>query len=379
MINKILHSVKIFIIRYSILNCLLFLFACDFTMIKELDIEPLDFPPKLSVHAILGGDGIFDIRLMESVSLAEYNRKIIKEIIRSGEIRLYLDGNLIRTIPGPFEISPKTTENGVLKGYRMTLFGIIISPGSVYRLEVDVEGYPSVVSTSTMPVAPVASASMDTSVQVIRKNVKEVGTAGYWLSLLGNWQKTYPERYWPLSIGINVPADANNYYAIDIRKYERSGSQNIVYTWGIGGSDAAILLEEGMESELMSSDRIDLYLFSLLTTKNFAKDALRNFYAAVDESINNPEIDNTELAENPDYEKITTQHSLILRVRNISPDTYRYYRSISLQFWNAGVFHEQPSVVVGNIKGGYGCFSVYNTTNITLLEWETYEYREKNE
>ena len=364
---------------FAIFWSLFFLFACDFTMIKELDIEPLDFPPKLSVHAILGGDGIFDIRLMESVSLAEYNRKIIKEIIRSGEIRLYLDGNLIRTIPGPFEISPKTTENGVLKGYRMTLFGINISPGSVYRLEVDVEGYPSVVSTSTMPVAPVASASMDTSVQVIRKNVKEVGTAGYWLSLLGNWQKTYPERYWPLSIGINVPADASNYYAIDIRKYERSGSQNIVYTWGIGGSDAAILLEEGMESELMSSDRIDLYLFSLLTTKNFAKDALRNFYAAVDESINNPEIDNTELAENPDYEKITTQHSLILRVRNISPDTYRYYRSISLQFWNAGVFHEQPSVVVGNIKGGYGCFSVYNTTNITLLEWETYEYREKNE
>ena len=33
----------------------------------------------------------------------------------------------------------------------------------------------------------------------------------------------------------------------------------------------------------------------------------------------------------------------------------------------------------GNIEGGFGSFAVYNTTDITLLEWETYEYREKEE
>ena len=81
-------------------------------MKKELDIELIGFQPKLSVTSILnGGSGIFDIRLMEGTSLAErYYRDI--EIICNGEIRLYEDGELILSIPGPFDMSRKITDTG---------------------------------------------------------------------------------------------------------------------------------------------------------------------------------------------------------------------------------------------------------------------------
>ena len=385
--NRILHFAKIFIIRYSIFNCVLFFVACDFTMVKELDIELIGFQPKLSVTSILnGGSGIIDIRLMEGTSLAEpYYHDI--EIIRNGEIRLYEDGELILSIPGPFDMSRKITNTGDgwnwgQNGYRYVTDGMNTRQGSIYRLEADIEGYPMAVSSSEMPVAPVVSASMDTSVQVIRRIVKEITGGGYFLSHLNlNWGKL-PEKYWPFSVRVDV-AGENNYFILDIIKYEHRDGINRGTFWGLGGSDVSIFLEYGMDSELFKDIKnVDLYLFSMLMTNDFSfsgKDATRHFYTAVPEIQNNQEFDDSYLVDHPDIEKITIQHSLTLRVRNITPATYQFYRSLSLQVSDTGVFSEQPTSVVSNIEGGYGSFAVYNTTSIPLLEWETYEYREKEE
>ena len=382
--NRILHFAKIFIIRYSIFNCVLFFVACEMT--KELDIEQFSFPPKLAVTAILDGEnGVFDINIKESLSLAEYNRRTLsKENIRNGEIRLYEDDVLIRTISGPFDMSTELSEtgNGWVRGkngYRRSMLGINTHPGNVYRLEVEVEGYPMAVATSVMPTALVVSASMDTSVQVIKKHVKEIGTVGYWLSHMASSfnNENYPVRYWPFSINI-VDAGAISYCTLDILHwYESSNNTFGLRNWGIGGSDASILLETGMDRGLLNSEQVDLYLFPMLMLSDF-KDATRQFFAAVIEIPNNPKYDDSYLDDNPDVEKITTWHSLNLRVRNITPATYRYYHSLSLQYAD-DMFTEQPATVVSNIEGGYGSFSVFNTTSIPLLEWETYEYRIKEE
>jgi len=385
-INNNFRIMKIFIIRYLIFTCLLFLVACDFTMEKELDIELIGFQPKLSVTSILnGGSGIFDIRLMEGTSLAEtYYRNI--EIIRNGEIRLYEDGELILSIPGPFDMSRKITDHGDewnfgQNGYRYVTDGMNTRQGSVYRLEVDVEGYPMAVSTSMMPMAPVVSANMDTTVQIIMKNIKEIAGGGYSLSQLNNnWKQKTPDRYWPFSVRVDVPG-VNN-FILDIIKYDRIENINRGTFWGIGGSDVSMFLEYGMDFELFGGEKIDLYLFSLLMTNDFTfsgKEATRNFYTAVPEIRNNQEYDELYLADHPDIEKIITQHSLTLRVRNITPATYQFYRSLSLQVSDSGMFAEQPTFVVSNIEGGYGSFAVYNTTSIQLLEWESYEYRKKEE
>jgi len=345
-------------------------------MVKDLDVDFLTFPPKLSVTAILnGGSGIFDIRLMEGISLSEtYWWNSVN--IRNGEIRLYEDDELIISIPGPFDMSKKITErwDGATwgqNGYRYVIDGINTRPGSIYRLEADVEGYPLAVSTSTMPATPVVSASMDTSVQVIKKKVREINAAGYFLSQMNLSWGPYPEKYWPFSVRVDVPGE-NNYFVLDVIKYD--GIQGKFY--GIAGSDASILLEYGVDEFLLSGENVDLYLFPLLMTNDFSfsgKDATRNFLVAVPEI---PKNNDSHLAEDPNYEKITTHHSLTLRVRNITPATYRYFRTLSLQLTDDN-FTEQPTIVVGNIEGGYGSFAVFNTTSIPLLEWVTYEYREK--
>ena len=365
--------------KFFILPSLFFLVACNFKFIEELDYEFLDFQPKLSVTAILnGGSGIFDIRLMEGVSLSGYNdRDFNKTNILNGEIRLYENDVQILSIPGPFDMSQNITDTGDMwkwgrNGYRWVSSGITTRPGSVYHLEVEVEGYPMAVSTSVMPAMPVVSASMDTLVQVIRKNIVEIGSAGYSLQQMGGFENDhYPDRYWPLSVSVDV-LRTNNYLALDIIKF--NGTQGKF--WGIGAIDGSILLENGMTLELIpSNENVDLYLFPMLITKEF-KGASRKFYAAVAEITNNTEYDDAYLDEHPDIDKITTQNSLTLRVRNITSATYLYYCRLSSQF-SDGILADQPTTVVGNIENGYGSFAVYNTANIPLLEWETYEYKEK--
>ena len=362
---------------FPLLSFIVFI-ACDMT--KELDIEILSIPPQLSVTAIFNGqDGIFDIRLKESYSLADLNKPVQynKEIICDGEIRLFEDDELILSIPGPFDMSVKITEHGSgwkwgQNGYRWVSGGISSHVGSIYRLEVEVEGFPTAVSTSVMPAAPVVTANIDTSEQVIKKNVREIAAAGYWLSHFGtSWYDNYPDKYWPFSVMADVSGSENNYYALDLFKFET----NYIQVWGIGGSDASILTENGMDNELFSSNLADLYLFPVLVTNNITNGVSRNFFAAVPEIPNTTESDDSYSEDNPNMEKIISQHQLILRVRNITPASYRYFRTLSMQY-SENRFNEQPVTVDSNIENGYGCFAVYNTANISLLEWETCEYRD---
>jgi len=347
---------------------------------KELDTDRLVFSPKLSVTAILnGGNGVFDIRIIESNSLTGY--QVFKDDIRNGEIRLYEDDVLFLSISGPIDLSRRIDYFDVesswgRNGYRWISGGINTRTGSVYRLEVDIEGFPLAVSTSVMPAAPVVSANMDTSVQIIKKFVKEIGSVRFYLNTLEGFEfEKYPDMYWPFSVRMDA-SDTGNYFALDILGTAYNNNSSVSYWWGIGASDLSILLEDYIDGEMMSGELADLYLFPLLMTGNL-KNAPRNFYAAVVEIPNYLNENDSNIENDPNLEKITTHHSLTLRVRNITPSTYMYYRTLSLQFNDTGIFAEQPTTVVGNIEGGYGSFAVYNTASIPLVEWETYDWREK--
>jgi len=359
-------------------------FACDVTMEKELDIKTFDFPPKLSVTAILdGGSDVFDIRLVEGISLAEHNKVYNNllhvyyesgeppkedimapntvlygsENIRNGEIRLYEDGELILSIPGPFNMSRLIIEEtkaigGKLvtfpgfgdgwkwgkNGYRRIINGINTRRESVYRLEADIDGYPLASAASVMPAAPIVSANMDVAVQVVKKKVREIETVLFDFNALGGFNHgKYPDLYWSLSVHIDAP-DINNYLALDVITEEYQDNALVKYSWGIGASDVSILLEDGISSEMIGGESADLYLFPILVTKNFAT---CNFFVA------------------------TTNQPLTLRVRNITPATYRFYQSLSMQYKD-DFFTAQPTAVVGNIEGGYGNFAVYNSIDVAL-------------
>ena len=379
LINRKFRAVKIFIIRFSIFNCCLLFASCykDY----YYDIDNAVFPPKLSITAFLDAEeGVFDISIMESRSLGFYGNgfSLTREIICNGEIRLYGDGELIHSISGPFDMSIdeyKTQENG----YRHIVSGIDTRPGCEYRLEVDVEGYPMAVSTSIMPLALDVSASIDTTIRVDITNIHEISSVGFNLQNFGNNNRNQLSTFWPVSAHVSDP-DPNtpNFYVLEIfHRYENNRHESENYNWGISVPDLMILRDVDMDPTLgqMNTIRADLYLFSMLLLGDvtFSLDKISRIFYARALQIPNHQNDNDD---HPDMEKVTTQHTLYLRAKHITPASYRYYRSIRQQESVIQLF-SQPVNIVGNIEGGYGSFAVYNTTSIPLLEWEAYEYREK--
>ena len=359
---------------------LIFLYSCELK--KDLDIELVKFPPKLSITAILDHEQQWlDISLMEGHSLANYaySYTFDKENIRYGEIRLFEDGILIRSISGEFDMSSdfRTRRNG----YRHIATGIITKPGSVYRLEADVMGYPMATSTAVMPVAPVITASMDTSVQAVKKKIREIYALGN-----GLWYEKLTDRYWPVTLHVTDPEPGVvNYFALDILKHESyfTGNTQTRYTsynWGVGVSDVSVLLETDMEELLVGTESFDLYLFSMLMMNDLSfsgQNSLPSFYARVAEIPNDQMNDDSHFEDDPNIEKITTHHRLSLRVTHLPPEVFRYYRSlIRNQSQN---FFREPVSIASNIENGYGVFSVLNSARVTLHEWDTYEYRKKGE
>ena len=157
--------------------------GCD-GMKTELDVNSIAFPPKLCVTAILdGASGSFSIVISEGRSLADYKTPRLPEleIIRNGEIRLYEDdrlilseggefdlGNIIGGADGVYDVTPQ-------RGHLFETAGIVARPGSTYLLEVEVDGYQTITSTSTMPVLSVVSATIDTTVFLKKANIKGYG------------------------------------------------------------------------------------------------------------------------------------------------------------------------------------------------------------
>jgi len=380
-----------FVVRFFILMSIILMLivgtGCE--MEKDWNVDFLAFPPKLSITAILDYEnGMFDISLMEGRSLADYARlvEINKENIRDGEIRLFEDDALILSIQGPFDMTYYRGDYALQyqnrkNGYRSILTGMNLNPGSVYRLEAEVEGYPLAISAATMPVAPEFSANMDTSVQSIRNNVREIYSLDYGKQDVTR-NKTLPDKYWPVSVRI-TDTDPNviNYFALDIHKMEYTFTGNtftggINNNWKIGSSDATTLLDVNTEELQFGGDPIDLYLFSMLLTNDIvhsSENAARIFYTPVAEIQNDPKDDDSHPEDDPNFEKITTQHSLSLRVTHIPPDVFRCYRSL---MQNATGWFTEPVPVVSNIENGFGVFSVLNSYRVNLLEWETYEWLE---
>lgn len=373
-----MKAIKKLFFQFSIL--IIFLAACN-DLKTEVDMKTISFSPKLSVTAQLnGGSGNFGIWLREGRSLADYVEPLpnFREIIRQGEIRLYEDDKLILSESGEFDMSITKREDysydSVEKdGYVYTATDIHTRPGSVYRLEVEVEGYPMVTSTAVMPVSPVASATINPDDEVTKNNVIDLSLYGYQIREAGR-----SFFYWPVSIYLaDIEPGLRYYYTLEIYCIARQkipsenefGKASIISS-AIGATDLSIL-QDNPEIEsldiLKNPITVDLYSFGTLVLSDltFSEKAPLTFYtnSHSDYYMYNPN------ANKPDYEISSTGHyTIILRVKHIAPTTFRYYRSLTRQ--NAGVgFFTEPALIFGNIVNGYGEFSVYNEVTVTLLDW----------
>ena len=367
-----------------------FLAACD-GMKTELDIDSIAFPPKLCVTAILdGASGTFSIVLTEGRALADYKTPQIPEekIIRNGEIRLYEDDRLILSEAGEFDLA---LDNDVVisdhygtgsmwfQGHHFEAGGITTNPGSAYRLEVEVDGYKTVTSTSAMPTLPDVSATIDTSVIVKKNSYKEYYSLAGWSYSGGSGGDI---NFWPVSLQWGGRASGRNYYALEMHEektliegvpneWNREGRFNI----GICVSDLS-KLQDNPEVEIFENQEIDMdassmnagmYRFPILlmsdmgfTDNNASLTLYKERVYTIDQGQYHP----------PENKRVVYHRKLTLRVRHITEATFRYYRSLAMQSVGMDFFTE-PVNIVGNIENGYGGFTVFHAVDIPLFECKT--------
>jgi len=357
---------------------LLLLTTCDIITDKELktdlDITRIAFPPKLSVTALLdGGSGEFTVLLRVGRSMADYKepQPIYFENIRNGEIRLFEDGTQILYERGIFDISRRNAIRDPIThqivttyydGYEYRTSGLQTKSGSVYRLEVEVEGYNMVVSTATMPATPVVvSADID-------------NTTFYYF-------QSYRTPFIPVSVHLENPKPERgtyNYYALEMngeRTYPEYPERNSWFTRGFSITDMS-LLEDTPKNRWMQVQYENYGFVSpefLLVSDNTLtkKNASFSLYtlAPYRSFILTPEQEE-ELKDDPQYVKTTHRFQYIFTVKHITSETFKYCHRISMQ--RDGVdFFTEPVIISGNIENGYGIFSVFNSVSIDLLEYET--------
>lgn len=368
--------------------------ACEEMFEKTIDFDVAGMEARLSVTASLDADsGRFAICVFSVYPLAAYKdwRSLDEPVTPGGEIRLYEDGSCILTVHGPFDLSNRTRSNygGVFAGYRYSVTGLPLKTGSMYRLEVDMEGYPMAWSTGVMPDPPNTGAVLDTTRRIYYSKPADPG------DYYRYWWGPYPygsDYSYPLDVNITGNnAKANNYYQLRIKTYVQPSCNQIDYVpkmelndglYPIGVVDFSMVEDQpeywaGIYD--YGNDTYDLYLMDhlILTDRNFAKGSvnlslylpamLYRHYGWKTPSLNyDPDKHGPEV-------HISYRHDLL--VRHISEEAYMHFRNMTLQTQGIDFFTE-PVNIPGNIQNGYGCFSVSNTKRFNLLNLDRYHYPE---
>jgi hypothetical protein len=199
--------------------------------------------------------------------------------------------------------------------------------------------------------------------------------------------------FWPISLQWSKRNAGLNYYTLEMLEkiVKNEGTHNVpdeqlkegVYYRGVFVDDLSKLQDnpeleiQNLQNRYNEERYADIYDFQILmmSDRKFTNDnvSLNLFYPSFDLKDSGQD-NSSNMSENSVY-----QHTLTLRMRHITEATFKYYRSIAIQQTLGNSLYSEPATIVNNIKNGLGCFSVFNTVNVNLLEWKTYEYRKKEE
>jgi hypothetical protein len=367
-------------------SIILFLSSCD-GFEKDIDFDFANFPPKLVVTAILdrndeSGESTFTITLNEGRSMADYIDGVLHtRIIKAqGKITLFENDAEIFAHAGEFDMSTKVfdgywdfdedkwIEEKINRGYRYERSGFVTHAGRTYRLEVDVDGYPAVTSVAVIPASPAISATADTTALVNANRISGIG------SLEGSYGTGDGAEidFFTVTLHLDKRSSTTSYYALEM--LENGNTVNVFVSDLNHFPDNPDVEANNEMAGLFDKSDMDAKtgMFSfplfLMNDGNFPRENASlhlygEFYSSANMSL-----------PGDDFEFYTTRHVLSLRVRHITVETFRYYRSMALQ--NAGMdFFSEPVNIAGNIKNGYGIFSAYNSKEILLLDYKRYWIR----
>ena len=402
---------KQFLQILTILLAITFFASCD-GFEKDIDVDLANFPPKLAVTAILdrygeNGESAFSITISEGRALSDYKEgvPINRQIIRQGRITLFENDVEIFTHSGEFDMSiegyggwdSQRTKNG----YKYEQSDFVTHAGRTYRLEVEVDEYTMVTSTSTMPEQPAITATADTMSLVSVGCVADIYSLN---PFSGGSSGCYGGDYYFDFVTVKLNLDARssvaNHYTVEMFSYTFKEDDD-VYDFIGGFAEGGVCISDlnnfpdnpdieaynamnGILDEISrgsNSSTPDMYRFLLfpMNDNNFSRDNSLNLYRSFQSSFipfDLPSISIPEDIESPElvFELQTMRYELIMRIRHISTATFNYYRSLAMQNTGMGFFSE-PVNIAGNIENGYGVFSVYNSKEIRLLDYDVYMWQ----
>ena len=334
--------------------------ACEQETLVYPDIsEPKH---KICVTATLDTEqGQFYVSVSKVRQLLEYG--LISEQIpevRTGRVKLYEDGIPIVDVEQEFDLCE------VLNTKKLSLNGVSAKAGSDYQLEVSVEGYDPVTACATMPDAPVVRKIEADTLTLVNKH--HIYSASSWQLRYGSDRN----ELYPFHMTMEDRAESGGYYSIQmfVNFLFDDSTKNFTDIYPIGSDDWGILSsnpEMEAKETVWAEEIYELYaftpfLFDNLSFANTTKDI--KFYLPYPPRDEYYRPANAELVQVKQY----------ITLKRLSEETYKYYRGICLQYQGLDFFHSEPVTLPSNIQNGYGCFSLSNSVNFTILEYSTYYY-----
>ena len=367
---------------YVLLLLVLLSAACEDLLKKELNIKQAEYPPKLSVTAILDADRSFRLRLSEAKSLASYNG-MLNDVatLRSVSVKLYEDDRNI------FDYS-QMGYFGRLSDVFLDTIVMEMQQGNKYTLSVEVDGFETVTSTATMPAMPVIDqVSIDTA-NVIQKNNTVMVESLHG----GDSGGGYAESCYGIKMSLTDDSPQPDYYSVELRTVNKtpdqitsSGYPVYLPLHYIGVSNSA-LVQDNPDVEaagfMSEGESYGLYLFDLMLISDISfagKTANLDLFMSENDihMYNRPQKDRI-----PDYdpdrdgEEIVLHVDINLLVKHITKETFRHYRTLAFQNQGLGFFSE-PVTVSTNIENGLGCFSLCNSHQVWLYDTVFYYYPDR--
>lgn len=341
-----------------IIFTILFIFiGCEQETIIFPDIKYAE--RKIAVSAFLDTDGEFQVAVSKVSKLTEYkpaNEIFIPEI-RTGKVLLYEDGIKLLDIEQQFDLINVNNQKPLFL-YRK---GVSSKAGSVYRLEVAIEGYDPIISTAIMPCAPVVkSIIFDAATEVTMYHVLRTG---YW----GVNNITDGVVYNKLYLSLDDSDESGGFYslqAFEVHYYEDNIINNDSIIVPIGSNDWNILSgnpEIEVRGSLWDTDVYELYSSSpfLFDNRSFVNTTVdATFYVVCTNYFDNAK------------PKMNARAQKYILLKRITKETMQYYRSVLLQSEGLNFFNSEPTTIPSNIQNGYGCFSLSNTVKFMVLEYE---------
>lgn len=317
---------------------LLFLLAACDGMVRYIDIDRADAPPVLAASAAIdtqGGDGngIFSLCFTESRSIGSYRnwRYDEENIVRKGKITLAENDSIIFTeARDDFDLSLRTSGSG----FAIQKKNMTFKAGYAYTLTLEIAGYPTATATVVMPQPPVADGLLPGRI-VTRKHP-------YLIKQLENVVTVVNETmtFYAFMLHLTDNSGERDWYLI--RTKLAAASSGSTGTGNIATSDRAIIQDNpDIEvSHLFMNGEADVFIFDRLLISDMS---FPNATGSMELLVNANETGNNGIY-----------------ISHLSPDAYKYYRSLAFQHGGIGFFTE-PVSIASNFLEAKGCFAAMNT------------------